>query len=380
MKKPHFHLTLNDTIKDYLEGAKALGRGYDELAAQHALEISEHPELADGELAASVADIKAWLASLYFGHTTLAEAVEAIRGMWKDLPPVWEVKSRWGVEHHPQPWLIRNWLPRGELVLFTGKGGAGKSTLAIQLCIAMASGSEVWLPASNVMRVSAVVPRLEPGDWTCHIAGYEDNANQMELRARSILADDQQALTGLDDRLFFSREREPLWASAKLDEPGEPTGALNRLLDFAGERDLLVLDPAASVYAGNENDRAQVRAFQNHLCWWAEQTDTTIMVIAHPSKNVSENYAGSTDWQAAPRAFWSLVKEQVKDEDKVVVGQATKLMLEKSSYGSPYPASPAPYLVGPYPKWSVAQDAYQSATATRPEVPGGSSDTFDGWN
>lgn len=374
MTKPTSHhqtLTLAETLADYLAGATALGKGYDELAAQHAIEIADHPELAEGELVASVSDIKAHLAACYFGHQTLDETERGIRGMWKDLPPPREIVSDWTTQPEPQPWLIRDWLPQHELMLFTGAGGVGKSTLALQLAIALCLNERNWIPTFNP-GAPYHLASTEPGDWTCHIAGYEDNRNQMLARTQRI-TDSPNLLT---DRLFFSRERDGLWLSDRADEYGKPTDALKTLLDDSEPRDFLVIDPTAAAYAGNENDRGQVRAFLKYLAFWCEQTQTTLMLVAHPAKELSSVFSGSTDWRNAPRAFWSLTREDIFERDENgkpmkhdKIGEAVKLTLEKSSYGRPTPATPPQYLVGPYPKWEGTGDPEISARANqhRPE-------------
>lgn len=358
--------TLNDTLADLLAGAKALGKGYDDLAATHAVELMEHPDLAGGEFKAAATDIKANLSALYFGHQSLDETERAIRAMWDNLALPRERVTDWTAEPTPQPWLVQDWLPQGELVLFTGAGGAGKSTLALQLAIALCLRQRVWIPNRNP-GAPYFLQEAEDGDWKCHYAGYEDNGNQMITRARRIVSDPDQ-LDALEGRLVFTRERGSLWNSQQFDEHGHPTGAMKELLGEAEDKDLLVIDPSAAAYAGDENARSQVRSFLNHLSVWAESSGTTILLVAHPAKEATSLFSGSTDWRNAPRAFWAISKEKVTDPEdkKVVVGEATKLTLEKSSYGRPHPGTPALYLVGPYPRWEGTDDPEVSARANRP--------------
>ena len=72
---------------------------------------------------------------------------------------------------------------------------------------------------------------------------------------------------------------------------------------------LLVIDPLASAYGGNENDRGAVRSFLGSWDAWARQTDCTILIVAHPPKGNGGDdgrYSGSTDWRNAVRSFLHL--------------------------------------------------------------------------
>ena len=95
---------------------------------------------------------------------------------------------------------------------------------------------------------------------------------------------------------------------------------------------LLIVDPRAAAYAGDENHRAQVRSFVS--CWdrWAREHRCAVLLVDHLPKTASTrpgnrdepSYSGSTDWHNAARSRWTL------DEDK----NGSLLRCEKSNYGS----------------------------------------------
>ena len=97
---------------------------------------------------------------------------------------------------------------------------------------------------------------------------------------------------------------------------------------------LLVLDPLASAYGGNENDRGAVRSFLGSWDAWARQTDCTILIVAHPPKGNGGDdgrYSGSTDWRNAVRSFLHLDRPDGEPN-------AATLIADKVSYGpSPPP-------------------------------------------
>ena len=70
---------------------------------------------------------------------------------------------------------------------------------------------------------------------------------------------------------------------------------------------LLVLDPLAAAYAGDENARGLVRAFVSDWDAWGRAHGCAVLLVAHPPKS-NALYAGSTDWQGAVRNMWASTK------------------------------------------------------------------------
>ena len=69
--------------------------------------------------------------------------------------------------------------------------------------------------------------------------------------------------------------------------------------------ELLVLDAAADLYGGEENNRAQVRTFIQLLRGIALRNDCAILLLSHPSVDgmkTGRNYSGSTAWNNSVRS------------------------------------------------------------------------------
>ena len=98
---------------------------------------------------------------------------------------------------------------------------------------------------------------------------------------------------------------------AELTVTGE---RLRRLCEQENAR-LLVLDPLAAAYAADENARGLVRAFVSHWDAWGQANDCAVLILAHPPKSAGMSYAGSTDWQGAARALWTLQAEISKSSE-----------------------------------------------------------------
>jgi RecA-family ATPase len=74
---------------------------------------------------------------------------------------------------------------------------------------------------------------------------------------------------------------------------------------------LLILDTAADLFAGNENDRHQVRRFIGQLNRLAIDINGAVLLNAHPSRtglSTGNLDGGSTAWSNSVRSRWSLAR------------------------------------------------------------------------
>lgn len=253
-----------------------------------------------------------------------------------------QVKPRtdWSGDPPDRDWLIPGWLPAHRVALLTGEGGRGKSRLALQLAAAVARGSREWLPGGPDLYQAKPAPAV--------LATWEDEPEEVARRLRGMLRTSER-VEDLGDRLHHVglAGRGPLWepaggGSRHTSTIGELSGVgrwLRRYCERSGAR-LLVVDPLAAAYACNENDRGLVRQFMASWDGWAREAGCTVLLLAHPSK-ADPAYSGSTDWQAAARAVWTL------GLDKDLGKERTRLKCLKTSYGM---TADTLHLTG-YPGW-----------------------------
>ena len=262
---------------------------------------------------------------------TLTRAIETASPLrvstWGDAPP------------EPRQWLIDERLPAGRVALLTGEGGAGKSRLALQLAAGVASGGEnrEWISGPHgAMRLGVAVP--EDGASVV-FASWEDEPEEFHRRLHQISGNAAPWVT--PDRLERLRMvnlvgEGPVWAPpqgrhistmAELTVTGE---RLRRLCEQENAR-LLVLDPLAAAYASDENARGLVRAFVSHWDAWGQANNCAVLMLAHPPKSAGMSYAGSTDWQGAARALWTLQAEIDKSAEPAP--RTWRLEFVKGNYG-----------------------------------------------
>ena len=251
-------------------------------------------------------------------------------------PPVLEsAPSREETDNYQPEFLIDNWMPANRLTLLTGPGGTGKSYLALQHVVGLALGvSNHQLTAIN--KLPAVVESMPPHDALRHVdpqARKKDPIKVVIASYEEDLAETWKRIAWICDCLRWAdydtlREQirfvdlkmfGPMWGvgqdthmaiRAKLLEVGD--WLLNECKEFGAR--LLMLDPSAGVYGGNENARESVREFCSYLNGWGQDPDVqcATLLIAHPNK-AGDDYSGNTDWLGSCRAMWVV---RVEKENK----------------------------------------------------------------
>jgi RecA-family ATPase len=247
----------------------------------------------------------------------------------QDLPPLPYINmSNWDNEPVPkQEWAVLNRIPKRQCVLFSGEGGAGKSTELLHLCAAHSLARE-WLGS---------LP--EPGPAI--FADAEDEENVLHYRLANITSHYQVRFAdaikgGLHLISLFGHEA-VLATISRRSGKVEPTERYKQLLQAAGDIKPVMMGIAASanVFAGNEIDRAQVQQFVGLLTRFAIVANGSVVLISHPSQagiTTDSGISGSTQWHNAVRARFYL--KGIKPES----GEPTdtdvrELVFKKNNYG-----------------------------------------------
>ena len=287
-------------------------------------------------------------------HPEDTAAKEEIRTLLTDMQDTGAHKplewSTWADHPDQQPvrrWLVEDWLPAGRVSLFAGSGGIGKSRLVLQKAAGIATGGgavDEWIdvPDPQILRLGKAVPA---GGAPVVYASWEDEPEEIYRRLAEISGPSTPwvtppSLSAL--RVYDMAGRGPVWAPesgrhiSTLAEITQVGQELRQHCEDAGAR-LLILDPLAAAYTGDENARGLVRLFVSDWDAWGRKNECAVLLVAHPPKSGAD-YAGSTDWQGAVRSMWSLTKEKLGAKPKH--GEDTrldgwKLSLVKSNYGPP---------------------------------------------
>lgn len=166
----------------------------------------------------------------------------------------------------------------------------------------------------------------------CLYFGAEDEADELHRRLETIVSRAGRELSDLEGVRLI-----PLAGSdAVLAEP-DRSGNLKATAIFgkleaqakASRPRLVVIDPSADVFGGDEINRAQVRKFVSMLRGLAIDQDCAVLLLSHPSQAglaTGSGTSGSTAWNNSVR---SRLYMEVADNDP----DARVLKVVKANYG-----------------------------------------------
>ena len=230
------------------------------------------------------------LAELAASAQPYEQIQEQARALFSHIinPVDWE-----GVPVPERKWTVHAYIPHATVTLLTGDGGQGKSLLALQLAAARALARD-WM---------GLLP--EPGRTL--VLSAEDDGDEMQRRLDGIRKFYNAEWTDFADIRLIDLVSENSVLGAPMKGQIEPTETYRRLDAHMAsfKPSLTVLDVLADMFAGQENDRAQVRQFIRLLTQLARKHDCAVLLLAHPSiagMNTGTGLSGSTDWNNGVRS------------------------------------------------------------------------------
>jgi RecA-family ATPase len=240
-----------------------------------------------------------------------------------DLLPETNVTAWHGKPVPERDWIVHNRIIRRNVALLSGPGGIGKSILIKQLGVAHVLGRD-WL---GTMPVQGPVIYLN----------CEDDERELHYRFHAVLDHYGAGFDALGDfHLTALAGKDAVLGETSHQGIVKPT----RLFDLLYKRAcairpiLVAIDTAADVFAGNENDRAQVRQFIGLLRRIAIDASCAVLLASHPSvsgMDRGDGLSGSTAWHNSVRTrlyFQSAHKPNDGGNDGL-----RELRCMKSNYG-----------------------------------------------
>jgi RecA-family ATPase len=232
-----------------------------------------------------------------------------------------------GQNTEPRQWIVHDRIPRGEPGILSGDGGTGKTKLALQLAAAVAAGLPDWI--GGVVDIDGPVLMFSA----------EEKLKEMHRRMTDVLCHRKLPFSSLSGRFHFICDPEdPVLGKTDRNGVLEPTESLLRLERTVAmyKPVLVIIENAADVYAGNENDRFNVTCFVRRLLGsLTRPSDATVMLLQHPSvTGLSDGTgrAGSTAWNNAGRWRNHFTTIKSRDQDDFDLGLRQYEVI-KNNYG-----------------------------------------------
>jgi RecA-family ATPase len=230
------------------------------------------------------------------------EAAKVLAACGKNLPASISVKKLavidprdWQGKPVPErQWFVEGLIPDRTVTNLSGDGGSGKTLIVMQL-IAASSLRSQWFG-----RDVSVGPSL--------YYGAEDESDELHRRLKSIVKSAGRELSDLEGiRLIPMAGSDAVLAEP--DRRGNITAtALFAKLEAQARvlrPKLIVIDPSADVFGGDEINRSQVRKFVSMLRGLAIDYDCAVLLLSHPSLtglNSGTGTSGSTAWNNSVRS------------------------------------------------------------------------------
>jgi len=229
-----------------------------------------------------------------------------------------------GIAIPERKWIVKDWVPHGNVTMLAGDGGVGKSLLAQQLMTACAIGKQFLSIETKPCRVLGIF--------------CEDDPDELHRRQNRINERYGISFADLENMQWVSRvgSDNVVMEFEKWGDVGKPVEFFqqihNAAQDFGAQ--LIVLDSLHDLFAGNENSRPQARRFINLLRELAMDCDGAVVLTAHPSlegMRSKSGSAGSTAWSNTVRSRLYLTKP---DDSGVSSTNERVLARRKANYAA----------------------------------------------
>lgn len=219
------------------------------------------------------------------------------------------------MEEKEAEWLVWEYMPKGQINIFAGDGGSGKTTSWCGLAAAVSNGTKVFFEAEN----PDANPFIEREPQKVMFFSSEDSL-EYTLKARL-----RKAGANLDN-IYYANLRDERFAQIKFNSP------LLKDLIKEVKPSLVIFDPIQAFIPPDiqMGQRNAMRNCLNPLIGLGEEYGTTFLIIVHTNKRQGvygrNRIADSADvWDIARSV---LITGTVKDNIRY-------LSHEKSNYGEP---------------------------------------------
>lgn len=237
-------------------------------------------------------DLDAGRAAQLMGQAPLSATFPAAGGSVSSEVPWVRVSEMLTNPVPAREWLVPEVVPHKQITLLYGDGGTGKTTLLLQLAIAASQGG-MWmghaLSRHKVLFITA-----------------EDELNEVHYRL-----DQMTKLLGRDvgDLTVISLADLEIAELMMLDgRVLKPTTLLEGICDLIKQQgfDVVMMDPIADLFGGNEIDKQQVTKFMRMLRKRiAFDLGCSLVIAAHPSSDgirSGKGTSGSMAWSNSARS------------------------------------------------------------------------------
>lgn len=269
----------------------------------------------------------------------------------------WTVPAEEVVEE-TTTWLWRRHIPLGNLTMFAGEGGHGKTTAAAAIAANVSRGAPFWTTPDDIP---------EGPRHVLYVSAEDSNGADLKPKFRVAGANME----------FVHFATVDLVSVLTLNDTRPLEEALQ---EINGEVALMVIDPPTAFLNGDNNSTSDVRQATKALKRFAEEHQLALILVNHFNKGSGQTakskLLGSQVWRNACRAVWIFAPESDQDQGsdtydedwRPVDTSATFLMANDKVSGAQTPPSLRYRLKADGPEAPVAWEFLGTATTTADDL------------
>lgn len=247
----------------------------------------------------------------------------------------------------PRQWLIEELVPSNIVGLLAAAGGTGKSMLALQLAVSIASGVSFFgFPASKRGQVLIMSAEDDREEYHRRLAAVVNELGKDNLHSSGVKAGIRENLfvldrVGKDNRLTEKR----LSAVQKTSLVDQIAGAANSLKCCR----LIILDPLSRFDGGEPNDNSDSTRLVEAAESIRRKTGATVLLVHHVNKtSIKDPERGQEAVRGASALVdgvrWVALLSGMSENDakrnsvpSAEIGSYVQMVIAKSNYGKLQP-------------------------------------------
>jgi len=193
------------------------------------------------------------------------------------------------LQDDPDRWIVENVIPKIGRTMVYGKGGANKSTIIFDLCIAISAGTHLL----RQFKINTYGPVL----LISTEGSIFDNKNRIMAHARA------HGINPAALPLYYCQQ------PFALDDPLDITELRTLIKELKPV--LVVLDPLDSFFSGDENSSKETKMLRRAVDAMIDEFRLAFIIIHHESK-IGGSPRGSSAWQGWADAILYVSKKRKK--------------------------------------------------------------------
>lgn len=222
---------------------------------------------------------------------------------------VYDIEELCALQDDGKHWLVRDMVPKIGRTMVWGDGGTFKTSILIDLAVAVASGGALLRQFTVDDHGPVFIVSAEGSIYS--------NRDRIlaHLRARETYSPEfEQRLQKGKTQLLPNKEDLPIYYCQKaylLDEPEDREEFTDTIEEIKPK--LIIIDPLDSFFEGEENSASETKRFRRYFDEVIEKHQCSVMIIHHSTKDSEKpSIRGSSAWRGWIDASLRFAKREIE--------------------------------------------------------------------